>query len=218
MPFIHTNDEFNSSDIKTNYYLSSDEYYNDLFLSKIIDTNNNSSFGPAVKKLYDYSNFPAIAYSISEMGPKELYRDFNKLPLYSTEKDEELDAFLLNLGVQIMVGLARGHSYNEGVFELPANIPEHRIMAICVRYKNNDAVEDQRLVHGYLQLGIFMPRDVLRFLPSFSSFEDEILTIVKSHLTQGKFREEHIGSIKYSVMRLLEFIIKQHKHDLNRYV
>ncbi len=198
-------------DIKTNYYLSNTGYFDEQFINKIIHKTHRPSIynstSKIMKRISDVTNFPSVAYSLSEMGPQEIFRDFKYLP-YQNTLNEDLNSYIHNLGISFMVGLGRGiDEYNTGVYEMPSNLPNYRVMVICFRYKDDGPHEDPRMKHGYLQIAIFFPRDVLELLPSFSSIEDQVLDLVKLHLSDQDISDYKISGIKHNVLNFVSKII-----------
>jgi hypothetical protein len=199
-------------ELKANSYLANDGYFDERFLSRIHHKGLKSDADRTkiLETLFDHSNFPTVAFAMAELGPVEIYRDFSAFP-FETNLDQETSIFLQNLGVSFMVGLARGHTYNIGVFEMPSTLPDHRVMVIC--FKQNSLT---RQLDDYIQIGIFIPKKVLEYIPSFSSFEHIVLKIVNLQFGDSGFSDTRFSGTKQRVLLFLsEIVRKQSVHSSN---
>ncbi|MHA2168802.1 MAG: hypothetical protein ACXAB7_02715 [Candidatus Kariarchaeaceae archaeon] len=197
--------EMKLSELKANSYLAYDGYFDEGFLSRIHHkgSKSDSDRSAILSLLYDHSNFPTVAFVMADLGPEEIYCDFSTFP-FETDLDQEITTFLQNLGVSFMVGLARGHTYNVGVFEMPSTLPNYRVMVICFKQPSFTREQDD-----YIQIGIFIPKAVLEYIPSFSSFEDIILKIVKLQFGDSEFSDTRFSGTKQRILLFLSEIVRK---------
>ncbi len=152
--------------------------------------------------IFTPDNCPMALFAMNDMGPEVIYHDFS---LYFKEdiSNEPIVEFLTKMAVNSIVTLGQGHEYCEGVFDLPASIlDQFRLMVISFRIENMNA-HDGRLRNGYYQIGLFIPKPLLQFLPSFVLFEKDLLTLVKSLISSRNFSEKRFKILKHEVLRIL---------------
>lgn len=156
----------------------------------------------------DHTNFPLAVFQITDQGPDVLFQDstdFARIKL----NPERYTEFLLHLAISYMSTLAMGHKYIEGCFDLPAG--EHynyRTLLISLKLMNPNA-KDPRLLTGYYQIVLFIPRRIHHYMGSYSKIESFLLHIVKRIVPTGdKFTTENIMFIKKKLLSYLSTSIQ----------
>lgn len=155
----------------------------------------------------DSSQFPLVIFNIDEMGPGVLYRDFTELPDADIDPDS-IDTFLMNLAISYISAIGQGHSYIEGVFDLPAGKLENYRLILISFYIGSEYVKDDYDFCNYYQIGMFIPKPLNHLLPAISSFETFILKYVKKNF-EGSFSltNDKINQIKQEIIASLTFVI-----------
>ena len=147
-------------------------------------------------------NTGMAVFSMDDLGPEVLYHDLKKL-IHNRFSDDELSLNLKRLSVHTIVTFGQGHDYNVGVFDFPSSfLPEFRMMLIAFRLKN-PITKDPRLKNGYYQIALFVPKTLLQFLPSYVFFEREMLDLVSSLTSSGKFTKKRFELLKREILQFL---------------
>jgi small GTP-binding protein len=131
-----------------------------------------------MKKLRDHTNFPLAVFFMNEFGPDLYYKDFTKLQGNDQEiVDDNLDSFLIQVSISLISSIGQGHSYIEGVFDLPAgDLSNYRLVVLSKRLFNRKAT-DARLQNGFAIFTFFVSKSYQKFLKKLATIEGRLLTI-----------------------------------------
>lgn len=142
-------------------------------------------------------------FAMSDLGPEVLYHDIQNLAINEHLSTDKIYEHLLKTSINSIVTLGQGHEYNVGVFDLPSSlIPNFRIMLISFRLSNPKA-KDPRLREGYYQVGMFVPKTLLQFLPAYVFFEKELIDLTTSLTSSGQFKTKRFKLLKNEILRIL---------------
>jgi hypothetical protein len=163
----------------------------------------------------DPLQFPAVIFNIDELGPGVAFRDFNELS-YANIKPDDLDVFLTNLAVSYISAIGQGHSYLQGVYDLPAGNQENYRLILISFYIDSEFAEKTYNFHNYYQMGLFIPTPLSQLLPALSSIETFVLASVKKIL-EGSFflTVDKIQQIKREILALFTFVIFENMKRCN---
>ncbi|MHA2253169.1 MAG: hypothetical protein ACXAD7_22600 [Candidatus Kariarchaeaceae archaeon] len=155
----------------------------------------------------DPLQFPAVIFGIDERGPGVAFRDFDEL-YYADVEPKDLDTYLRNLAISYISAVGQGHSYLEGVYDLPAGNQENYRLILISFYIGNEIAMDSYNFHNYYQMGLFIPTPLSQLLPALSSVETFVLANVKKIL-EGSFflTVDKIQQIKREILALFTFVI-----------
>jgi hypothetical protein len=142
-------------------------------------------------------------FSMNNFGPTVLQYD-NMSNLLNDVSSEQ---FLQNIAVNLMVAIGQGHSFSEGVFELPAgNLLGYRLLLISFRFKDFSS-SDVRLKNTNLCLvGIFIPTSICSLLPSCALYEYDLIKYIKSKL-KSVGNNCKLGELKENIYRIIQDFI-----------
>ncbi len=192
-------------DLGANYYICKDDGFKSDFMKamySIIDNIKLINRNQMLKNgIFDPINYPAVLFQLSEFGLEASYKDFEEFP---EPLPISIDEFLMNLGISFIMLLRRGDEYNEGCFTLPAGESEFfSTLLIAFQIPNPNAV-DKRLLLGFYQLCLFIPKSFTSLFPladDLSFLIKEIKNVIPdaTHLVP-----EQIVLLKQRVLRLIK--------------
>ena len=155
----------------------------------------------------DPDQFPLVIFNVDERGPGVAFRDFDALP-YADITSNQIDALLAKLAVSYISSIGQGHSYLEGVFDLPAGKLKNYRLILVSFYIGSESKNDGFNFNNYYQYGIFIPTPLSHYLPSFTLIEPFILNCVKTNLEGGFFLTvDKIKQTKREILAILTFVI-----------
>ncbi|MCY3414441.1 MAG: hypothetical protein INQ03_22530 [Candidatus Heimdallarchaeota archaeon] len=134
--------------------------------------NTSEGLSQIIDRLLD---IPFVIFSLQNEGPVVIFsRNTENLLL-----DDDHEIFLTMLGVKLSIIT----DWNFGVFELPVPIPESDSKMLVINFSvASPSASDPRLRENtQLQACLFIPKDIMRKLPSCSVYEDALLFVISQN-------------------------------------
>lgn len=154
--------------------------------------------------VFAHDHVMSAMFKLTEMGPDVMYQDFETLP-----DGTNPEVFLMNMSVSLISAIGQGHSYSQGVFDLPSGkLADYRSFVYSFRMSDPEAL-DPRLKWGFFQLVIFIPEASYQYYQPFSKVEEALDKFVAQipsiqHLTNVMFNEMKLLALE-EFARLVEF-------------
>ncbi len=141
-------------------------------------------------------------FSMSELGPSVIYSDLKGNRLKRGLPKENV---LQNIALNTILAMGQGHSFCEGVFDLPAGMMQrYRLMVISKKVKDRGS-SDPRLQEANLMIiAFFIPKKIVRYLPHYAVVEDEILELLSDYEDFSTLVEDDFQHIKLQLIRILD--------------
>lgn len=117
-----------------------------------------------VEKVFDPSNIYSVLFKLTEYGPADVYRDFNQLP-----QIDDVEVYLVNMGISIISAIGQGHNYSEGVYDMPDHGRSGYRRFIYSFRMQDSTTQDHRLDTGFFQMVLLIPDEYYQYYIPFSS-------------------------------------------------
>lgn len=154
------------------------------------------------KQMRDYTNYPLAIFFMNDFGPQLFLKDFDHLEANdgSHVQESELESFLIQVSISLISAIGQGHSYIEGVFELPAGTLDNYRLLIASKRMNNKTAEDNRLMSGYAIFGFFVPKNFTKYVRKTQTVEKSVLSRLSRYSDINEITEEELQAIKSDIL------------------
>lgn len=146
-----------------------------------------------------FNAYPVALLNFSDMGPEVGYYDFNEYNSLITAEDKDLESFLQNLAMILLVSLGGATYYRKtAIFDIPSGgIPDYRILAIAVNRSQQGFMEDQQV------MVMFLPEAIFSKIPTISAMELPIISLVNHTVNRdGGLSSENLKEIRRGILRI----------------
>ncbi len=151
------------------------------------------------RRVFDPANVPSVLFKMTEIGPNAEYRDFDTL-----SGVEDVESYLLNLGVALSTAIGQGHTYNEGIYSLPGgNLNGTQLFVYSFRLPDHQAV-DRRLSIGLFIYVLLIPVEYCPYFEPFSKVEGYIAPRFKELGDASNLTPEALARIKLELLEEFE--------------
>ena len=151
------------------------------------------------KRVFNPGQIPSVLFKMTEIGPDVVYRDFTELTGV-----EDIESYLLNLGVALSTAIGQGHTYNEGIYDLPGgSLGETKLFVHSFRLADPDAV-DTRLLLGLFIYVLLIPNEYVKYYEPFSKVEEFIVPRFKEIGEGSGLTDEFLSQVKVELLEEFE--------------